>query len=947
MKVYSFHAALLQLVLVLTLAASKANAASSSSDDGKGPPPFFLQDSTDGMCLSGEIFKRCSIDTLFYVVGSPGEYQIHKLNPDNTDKKNDEDNDGVCISKRSCNPNDANKILPTKLNKCNHCGAQKWNILGDASTGYIMSENDGETCIFRESNTASDNQYAKALTAPCDSEEVQYTPLQLQFATSNDIELMSSPGARLIAAAADGDLKQVKKLILEDEVNVNARDWDDLTPLTPACAAGHLDVIQFLLSNGADVNLSDKDGITPLMEASIMGHTQIISMLMEHGATVDTKASSDVTALWLASGEGRTEVVKLLLGEKGHADPNNVRQDGISALMTASVNGHYETVKVLLEYGADSTHTDSEGLTPLINAAENGNVKVLEALVNSVSQEDNKRYDYVNAISNSGFNALIVAAAHGHEEACQFLLSSESESEGAKAQVDFMHEKGVTALMYAAAGGHTQITKLLIEHGANVNLLHANGGSALIEASTAGALEALEVLIEAGATVDLIDSDGVTALMSAASQGHLDICKLLLDHLSEKQNYSHDELIKFINLLSHSGGSSIMFAAGGGHPDVTQYLIDKGADYNAIAQATPEYLETLAQLIEAGESMEEEPHIDGVTALHVAAQAGHLECVQILLQAGARADIQDDEKRTPLLLAVKGNFGDTASELVKNGNADPNTPYIEEDTGDIHNLLMDSIIVENEEFALLLIEQGADLYYQDEHQVTTLLQAAHRGMLSVVQALLEKHSNNNNNNNSEYIDATSDEGITPLIASASEGHKEILTLLLQHGANVNAVDKDGTSALMAASARGHKDSVQILLETKEANVNTQNIDGHTALMFAYNGKNQVETLWERYNQFVQEAKATSTSSSSSEESLELSSEGGEIDDGGTGPIIQEALQSHIELVDLLIQYGADESLKDKEGHTAKDFDFHPEIDAEVIQQEEMAEQMRDSSRNEL
>lgn len=44
------------------------------AEDKKGaPPPFFLQDPTDSLCLHGEEFKRCSIDTLFYVVGSPGK----------------------------------------------------------------------------------------------------------------------------------------------------------------------------------------------------------------------------------------------------------------------------------------------------------------------------------------------------------------------------------------------------------------------------------------------------------------------------------------------------------------------------------------------------------------------------------------------------------------------------------------------------------------------------------------------------------------------------------------------------------------------------------------------------------------------------------------------------------------------------------------------------------
>ena len=49
-------------------------AAFAADDKKTGPPPFFLQDANDSLCLAGEEFKRCSIDTLFYVVGSPGKY---------------------------------------------------------------------------------------------------------------------------------------------------------------------------------------------------------------------------------------------------------------------------------------------------------------------------------------------------------------------------------------------------------------------------------------------------------------------------------------------------------------------------------------------------------------------------------------------------------------------------------------------------------------------------------------------------------------------------------------------------------------------------------------------------------------------------------------------------------------------------------------------------------
>ena len=44
-----------------------------SSSKKVNGPPFFLIDTSDQLCLGGEEFKRCSIDTLFFVVGSPGK----------------------------------------------------------------------------------------------------------------------------------------------------------------------------------------------------------------------------------------------------------------------------------------------------------------------------------------------------------------------------------------------------------------------------------------------------------------------------------------------------------------------------------------------------------------------------------------------------------------------------------------------------------------------------------------------------------------------------------------------------------------------------------------------------------------------------------------------------------------------------------------------------------
>ena len=357
----------------------------------QGPPPFFLQDSSDSLCFAGEDFRRCSVDTLFFVVGSPGSYRIHKRPQDDADV----DPDGTCVSKKSCDKidpaaaksdaADAAAATDVKLAKCTHCGAKAWNIHGDSATGYVLTESSSgaQLCLVRPRGTK------QARLAPCDSSVHPYTPLQLQFASATDIEAMSSPGARLIGAASDGDKKLVQRLLREEKMDVNVRDWDELTPLIPAASAGHLDVVKLLLKEGADVNAKDKDGITALMEASIMGHAKIVDLLLKEGAEVDAPANSGVTALWLAAGEGRADVMRSLL--RKDADANNARSDGISALMTASVGGHAEAVRLLLENGADARYADGEGVTPLMNAAENGTAAVLKLLAKSKSVKGGRR----------------------------------------------------------------------------------------------------------------------------------------------------------------------------------------------------------------------------------------------------------------------------------------------------------------------------------------------------------------------------------------------------------------------------------------------------------------------------------------------------------------------------------------------------------------------------
>jgi ankyrin repeat protein len=316
-----------------------------------------------------------------------------------------------------------------------------------------------------------------------------------------------------------------------------------------------------------------------------------------------------------------------------------------------------------------------------------------------------------------------------------------------------------------------------------------------------------------------------------------------------------------------------MFAAGGGYLDATKLLISRGADVNVVVSATPEYIEQVAKAVAEGKE-DVEPHKDGVTALSLAAHGGFLKVVQALVEAKAEVDVADEEEITPLLAAFKANHYEVVTFLLEHG-ANANDLYTD-DKNKVHSLLMDSIQLSNVELATLFVDKNANLTFVDDEGVTPLIQASYQGLLSVVEKLLEKGAD---------ITSANHEGINALIAAASEGHIEIVNTLLKHKhCDINARDKDGTNALMAAAVRGHKDVIKILIDHK-ADINAQNSDGHTALMFAYNGKNQVETLLDKYSEYMKEINDSSTK------------------------IIKDAVQSHIDVVNILVQNGADVDLK--------------------------------------
>ena len=94
---------------------------------------------------------------------------------------------------------------------------------------------------------------------------------------------------RLFLAAENGDLAEVKRLVVYCGVNPNIRDNYGWTPLHEAALNGHREVVEFLLERGVDPNVRNNDGWTPLHYAAKDCHVDVASVdvarvLLDHGA---------------------------------------------------------------------------------------------------------------------------------------------------------------------------------------------------------------------------------------------------------------------------------------------------------------------------------------------------------------------------------------------------------------------------------------------------------------------------------------------------------------------------------------------------------------------------------------------------------------------------------------------------------------------------------------
>lgn len=381
--------------------------------------------------------------------------------------------------------------------------------------------------------------------------------------------------APIIEAAKSGDINRVSHLITIG-ADVNTADSNGDTPLMVSLRAGREDVATELIKRGAEINHGNEAGMTPLLEAVTHGHFDLATSMIANGADYTVKTP----------GENGKSIEEILV-EYREAHPNEGNAvEGVLSVIQRQKESVVNTEQQ--EQPAPST-------TPEQNTQNN--------------EEEN---GYQSALNTP----LIVAIRDNNKEEALRLIRENP------MLVNTTNRDGDTPLHWAAINGDADITKALIDAGANIHAVDGNGDTPIMHAAKHGSPEVAALLIDKGARFEEKDSDGRTPLILAAIGQRTETMQVLIAKGAD------------VNAVDNNGQTALIHAAIGGNATDIDLLIKAGANINV----QDNY---------------------GDTALSHASVYGHNEAAELLTQNGADATIRNSNGDNALDLAENDNVRET------------------------------------------------------------------------------------------------------------------------------------------------------------------------------------------------------------------------------------------------------------------------------------------------
>jgi uncharacterized protein len=436
------------------------------------------------------------------------------------------------------------------------------DLLIKAGAGVKLANHDGSTALSLACERGDAAMIEKLLTAGAEVNEKGphgETPLMMASRNGNT---------------------EAMKVLLAHKADVNAKETlRGTTALMWAAEQSHPAAIRFLLTSGADASIASAPEVRPrgaylapsaaqrfangdqlgrnaragrgggrggaapapangaqnAPERRVTSGDDVADAAEFFGNRNQVKDGGGMTALVLAAREGDFESVKALV-EAG-ANVNQKTNYGWTALLTATNNKNYVIGKYLLEHGADPNIANNGGWHPLYLATDN---RSIEGGDYPVRAPDLDHLEFIKALIAHG--ADVNARVCGTKSTATVCAGDSTDTRTIFTN-QWLYEDGATAFVRAAQSGDIEEMKLLIEHGADPKIATAHNVTALAVAAGIGwvegitfewskkeTLEAVNLCLKLGIDANAVDSDGRTALHGAAHKGDVEVIKALVEH---------------------------------------------------------------------------------------------------------------------------------------------------------------------------------------------------------------------------------------------------------------------------------------------------------------------------------------------------------------------------------------------------------------------------------